>query len=123
MDPKQVIAKEAVANPKFRQTVSDGLALHDLLEHPGWLTLKAYFEKGKQTFGKNLTSRLLVGEEVSQREIDYLRGCREMADAIFARPEHALADLERTATQLLERTWQQEVAQDDLESPFIQEDA
>lgn len=118
-----MIAKEAAHNPKFRQTVSDGLALHDLLDHPGWITLKEHFEKGKQTFGKNLTSRLLVGEEVSQREIDYLRGCREMADAIFARPERALADLERTATELLERSWQQEATEDELSSPFIQEDA
>ncbi len=123
MDPKQVIAQEAAANPKFRETVSDGLSLHGLLDHPGWIALKARFDQGKEGYGKNLTSRLLFGEEVSQREIDYHRGCKEMAEAIFAEPEKALASLERTTEQLLARTWQQEQAQDDLESAYIQEAA
>lgn len=121
MDPKAVIAAEAAKNPKFRETVSDGLELHGLLEHPGWKVLKEHFAKGSERYARQLTAQIMSGEAVDQRRIDYMRGCKEMAHAIFSRPETALADLERTALQLLERTWQEEAAQDNLESPYIQE--
>lgn len=121
-DAQTIIAAEAAANEKFREKVSETIDLHGLLDHPGWKALQAHFENGKEGFGKELTSRIMRGDEVSQREIDYMRGAREMAEALFKYPTMALASLERTAEQLLRKEFEDEMERDSLASPYIEQE-
>ncbi len=123
MDAEAVIVREASENPAFRKKISESIDLHGLLEHEGWKTLYEHFKRGSEGYGKGLISRQLAGEEVSQREIDYMRGCKEMAEAIFKYPETALANLERTAERLLRQEFEQEVAEHDAQSPYIDREA
>lgn len=116
-----MIAEEAASNPRFRQKIAEALDLHGLLEHEGWKALKKHHEIGTEGFGKGLAARQLAGEEVSQREIDYYRGAREMAEAIFKYPEIALANLERTAERLLTKKFEEQVAEHFAASPYTED--
>jgi len=98
------------------------LDLQDLPDHPGWKALKKHFENGHEGYGKSLTGRIMSGEVVSQREIDYYRGVIDAAKAIMAYPDVALARLETTARA----GWQSHL-QSELErmigsdNPFIEQ--
>lgn len=91
------IAGKTVGDEKFRAKVAETVDLYGLTEHQGWEALKRHFGNGSESFHKSLAHRLLGGEQVNQREIDYLRGCMDIAQAIFTYPERALADLEASA--------------------------
>lgn len=121
-DLEEILAEKAQNDDAFREKVGEVIDLHGLLKHPGWLALKAHFENGKQGFGTELIRRQMRGEEVSQREIDYMRGCSEMAETIFKYPTQAVSQLERTAQQLMRREFEHEMAQQSVESPYIIEE-
>ena len=118
-DPETVIAAKAAEDPAFRDKVHESIQLHGLQEHPGWLALREHFENGKEGFGKELTASLMRGDPVDQRDIDYMRGCQEMAEVIFRYPKVALSNLERTARRLMEKEFEEEVALHAMESPYI----
>ncbi len=118
-NPEQVIAEKAADDPKFRAKVSEAIDLHDLQDHPGWIALKKHHENGKEGFGTELAAKIIRGEAANQRELDYMRGCYEMAETIFKYPAIALSNLERTARQLMEHEFEEEVAQHLLQSPYI----
>jgi hypothetical protein len=119
-DIEDLIAEEAAQNPVFLEKVGESIELHGLLQHPGWIALKEHFERGKEGYGKELVSRQLAGQEVSQRDIDYMRGCKEMAEAIFRYPTQALSQLERTAERLLAKEFEREVIAHSEQSPYIE---
>lgn len=118
-DPETVLADRASQDPSFRERVNETIELHGLLDHPGWLALKKHFENGKEGYGRELTAQLLAGVPVNQREIDERRGMLKMAEAIFAYPEIALSNLERTARRLMDQEFEQEVALEASRSPYI----
>jgi len=118
-DPETVIAAKAAEDPAFRDKVHESIQLHGLQEHPGWLALRKHFENGKEGYGRELTASILRGDPVNQREIDERRGMLKMAEAIFRYPEIALSNLERTAHRLMENEFEEEVALQALESPYI----
>lgn len=91
------IAGKAAEDERFRDRVAETLNLYGLTESEGWSALKAHFERGTDGFAKSLAQRQLGGEQVNQREIDYLRGFLDAAKAIFTFPDQALAHLETSA--------------------------
>jgi hypothetical protein len=121
-DLEEVLAEKALDDERFRDGVGEAIDLHGLLDHPGWKALKKHFENGKVGFGEELISRQMRGEEVSQREIDYMRGAKEMAETIFKYPTMALSRLERTAQSLMRKEFEHEMEQQSVASPYIDQE-
>ncbi len=118
-DIVSVVADKAAEDPKFRSKVSEAIHMSNLIESDGWKALREHYEKGTEGFERQLAKRLISGEEVSQREIDYYRGAIDVARAIFAHPEKALNDLEVTAKYEFAQRLQQEVSEEALASPYL----
>ena len=117
------IAHGAATGERFCARVAETVDLYGLKEHPGWDALKNHFELGSESFSKNLAVRLMAGEQVNQREIDYLRGFIDAARAILKYPEAALSNVEESA----KRGWAAHVSQEyasrvAAESPYIVDD-
>lgn len=100
MNPEEVadfVADRARRDPGVQRLV-DNLKLFDgLREHAGWRRLYERVNEERQTFMASLAKRLMRGEIVSQREIDYTRGFHEGAAWIISQPEEADKHLEAAA--------------------------
>lgn len=120
MNIADVIAERAADDPKFRDKVAETIDLGGLKESQGWVALEEHFKRGSESYERSLTKRLLAGEDVSQREIDYYRGALDIAKAIFKYPEVALDNLERTARRAWAARVEQEVSDLFVDaSPYI----
>lgn len=118
-DLQDLIVEKTTTDEAFRERVGETLQLHDLQDHPGWKALYEHFRNGKEGYGRELAQSMMRGEPVDQRSVDYMRGAKEMAEAIFAYPKIALDNLERTARALLAGEFEREVAQQAVASPYI----
>lgn len=119
-DLEDLLAEKAQEDDAFRERVGEAVELHGLLKHPGWIALEQHFRRGNDNAMQNVTSRQLRGEEVSLREIDFLRGCIETAEAIFKHPTLALKSLETTAQLLMRKEFESEVERLGVASPYIE---
>lgn len=118
---EEMLAEKARTDPRVGRKIGDAINLHGLGEHDGWLTLKKHFEEANVGEGKRLTARILQGEAVSQREIDFIRGGVAVAKRIFEYPETALSSIERLAEKLFAEALENEAIDLEEESPYITE--
>ena len=79
------------------QTIRDAHLFDSLKEHDGWKRLAELVRVDRERFLTKLAKRLMAGEEVSQREIDFHRGFYQGAEWVVGHPENAEASLERAA--------------------------
>ena len=101
MEPPQqvadLMAEKAKKDPRVRQTIHDAHLFDALREHDGWKRLAELVRADRERFLLRLAKRLMAGEEVSQREIDFQRGFAQGAEWVVGHPEQAEASLERAA--------------------------
>lgn len=69
----------------------------DLLEHIGWRRLRERISEQRASFMSSLAKRMMTGEEVPRKEIDFYRGYYAGARDLIERPAHAHLDLEEKA--------------------------
>jgi len=116
--PEQIadfVAEKAKKDPKVRQTIRDAHLFDSLKSHEGWKRLAEHVRADRERFLMRLAKRLMSGQVVDQREIDYQRGFYQGAEWVIGHPEEAEASLERAAR----RAWrmaQDELAQQQAES-------
>lgn len=103
----------------MQQIIEDAKRFETLREDPAWKRLNDKVRADEEHFLRSLTSRLMAGEQVSQREIDWYRGFYAACKWLLGHPEQAMDNLEKAAT----RAWRmQEVGllmAADEESPYI----
>lgn len=116
---EEVLAKKARDDPKTMAKISDAIDLQGLTEHPGWETLKKHYEEHNKREGQILAARIMHGEPVPQREIDFIRGATAVAKAIFAYPETAVSSIERLAARLYAEGLDEAATSLEEESPYI----
>lgn len=98
--PEQVadlVAERAKKDPRVRQTIRDAHLFDSLKEHDGWKRLAELVRGDRERFFAKITRRLMAGQEVDQREIDFHRGFYMGAEWVIGHPEQAEASLERAA--------------------------
>lgn len=91
------MADRAKKDPKVQETVEIVRRLDGLQEHAGWRYLQKMVVDRETVWLVRLARRLMAGEVVDQREIDYQRGFIRGALEVIERPEQAIADLELAA--------------------------
>lgn len=91
------MAEKAKQDPRVQRIVQDAHLFDGLREHAGWRRLLELVQGDKSRFLGNIARRLMSGQEVSQREIDFHRGFYAGAQWIIERPEEAEANLEKAA--------------------------
>lgn len=64
-------------------------------DHPSWHELRALFEERREKHYASLTSRLLAGAEIDQRQIDRTAGFFRGAEWILNNPDQAQDSLKR----------------------------
>ena len=107
------------ASPGTAQIVHDAQLYDELKQHPGWRRLYEHIEAEEEGFARGLAKRLMAGENVSQREVDFHRGFFRACKWVVGHPEQAMGSLERAARQallLMELELEQEVGDD---SPYL----
>lgn len=93
------VAERARRDPKVRELIEDVRAFDGLKEHAGWRRLYKKIVGKEDKLLASLTRRLMAGEVVSQREIDWYRGFFAGAKTVLEQPEKADANLESAARQ------------------------
>lgn len=93
------VAEKARRDPKVREIVDDVRAYEELRQSAGWYRLRRAIAGRREEFIARLTGRLLRGEIVDQREIDYQRGFFAGAEFVLDQPEKAESNLETAARQ------------------------
>lgn len=93
------MVEQAARNPKVQQIVEDVRLLGELQEHVGWRRLYERVKEDRARFMGAIARRLMAGEKVDQREIDFHRGFYYGALWILGHPEEAEKSLERAARQ------------------------
>ncbi len=84
-------------DPKARRAIHEARVLEPLHEDVAWQHLRQKVEASKESFLIRIAERQMRGEEVSQREIDFLRGYYHGALDLLMAPERAEQNLEREA--------------------------
>lgn len=93
--------------------------LDGLREHAGYqYLLKIIREKQKKALS-TVARRLMAGELVDQREIDFQRGYFRGALDVAERPEKAVADLERAARQAWVEAQLEVITEEESETPYV----
>jgi hypothetical protein len=77
--------------------VEDVRLFDGLREHVGWRRLWEKVRGDRERFLAGLTRRLMSGDPVDQREIDFHRGFYYGAEWVLGHPEEAEKSLERAA--------------------------
>jgi hypothetical protein len=115
--PEQVadfVAEKAKKDPRVRQTIRDAHLYDSLKQHEGWKRLAEKVRADRERFLAKIARRLMAGEPVDQREIDYHRGFYQGAEWVIGHPEEAEASLERAARKAW-RMARQELAEREAE--------
>jgi hypothetical protein len=97
VDTADVLARRAQEDPKVQKIVERAHRFSGLKENPAWAELYEEVKRKKKNYMEGFARRLMAGELVDQREIDYHRGFYQGAVWILAHPEEAEAALERAA--------------------------
>lgn len=95
----QLVAEKARQDPKVEKILTDARLFDELQENLAWKQLRDYVVSRYDRWMLSLSKRIMRGEEVSQREIDYHRGFYDGAKYAVLIPEVALANLERVARE------------------------
>lgn len=106
-------------SPGTAKIVADAQLYDELKEHPAWRRLHEHAEAEQERFGVGLAKRLMAGEEVSLREVDFHRGFFRGVIWVLKHPEMAMGNLEsaaRKALVLMELELEQERGDD---SPYL----
>jgi hypothetical protein len=72
-----------------------GNTLKELTEHPAWPELRAMAEQGKESYLRRIANRLLRGEAIEQRDLDYDRGYYQGIEDLLASPDKAVKQMRR----------------------------
>lgn len=90
----------------------------DLIQHPGYRFLVERVEDQRDAYTAKIARRLMAGEEVSQREIDWYRGYYAGALETLRRPyvaEHNLEGAARLAWGLASEA----ITEKENETPYV----
>ena len=123
MEPEALaawVAEKAAKDPKIQQVLADVRLLDHLREDAGWRMLFRRVEEQKEGFLRLLAKRLMTGKEVSQREIDFMRGYYSGALDTANKPAKAAADLEKAAREAYAQgllLWAE--TENESESPYV----
>lgn len=88
-------------SPGTARIVQDAQLYDELKQHPAWRRLHEHVEADEDRFFGTLSRRLMAGEDVSQREIDFHRGWYRACKWLLAHPEQAMDNLEKAAKSAL----------------------
>lgn len=98
--------------------VREAQALDGLTEHGGWRILFNRVRAQRDGFLLSIARRLMSGELVDQREIDFNRGYYEGALNTLARPDKALENLEKAARHAWTLAQLELIAEEEEASPY-----
>ena len=93
--------------------------LDDLHEHAGWKRLYERIRADRERFLYRLASRIMAGDLVDQREVDFHRGYYRGALDTVERPEKALADLEKAARFAYTQAQLEVYSEQENETPYV----
>lgn len=96
-DVAEFVVERAKRDPRVQKIVEDVRMFDGLREHAGWRRLRDAIKAEREGFLLSLARRLMSGEEVDQRMIDFYRGYFQGALDTVERPEVAERNLERAA--------------------------
>lgn len=105
-------------NPRLRKLAEEATEYGRLKEDPAWLSLFARVKAQKERFLLSFARRLMVGEIIPQREIDYNRGFYDGAFYAVAHPDKAVASLETAARIAYELKLGEELVAQADQSPY-----
>lgn len=117
------VAERARSDPKVQQVIQEAALFDGLLQNPGWKRLRNRLESSKDNFMLSLASRLMKGEKVDQRELDFKRGWFKGAEAMILTPEQAEVSLEAAAAEAWRLVRLEAALQHEESSPFLTTDA
>jgi len=89
-----------------------------LRDHPGFQRLRDKILEYQDGAMSVIARRLMSGEVVDQREIDFMRGFAEGALVIVEMPEEAEKSLERAAQSAWNRALQEQLTEEEGASPY-----
>jgi hypothetical protein len=89
--------ERVLADPKNVKIVQDAQDFGELKEMKGWKRLREKVTSGRKSYLLGISERLMGGEEVSQREIDFHRGFYYGVNYATGIPEVVEDNLARTA--------------------------
>lgn len=113
------VVRQAKEKPHVRRVVEDVKLFDGLKEHAGWRRLAERIRADRDRFLASLSLRLMNGEVVSQREIDYKRGFYAGAEYVIETPAEAEASLEAAAREAWALTRLELAHQDEESSPYL----
>jgi hypothetical protein len=92
-----VFIERVLADPRNRKIVQEAKDFGSLKEDSGWRKLRAKVTGQRDSFMESIARRLMGGEDVSQREIDFHRGFYYGVNYATGIPEVVEDNLTRTA--------------------------
>lgn len=117
-DIADFVVERAKRDPRVQQIVENARLFDGLREHAGWRRLRDQVRAEQEGFLARLARRLMAGEGVDQREIDYYRGYYQGALDTVERPEKAEENLEKAARHAWALTQLELQAEAEEESPY-----
>lgn len=105
-------------NPRLQRLAEEATEYGRLKEDPAWRSLHKRVRGQKDRFLIGIARRLMSGEIVPQREIDYNRGFYDGAHYAVAHPDKAVASLEHAAAIAYELKLDEELVDAVGQSPY-----
>lgn len=106
-------------DPRLQKLAQEAAQYGRLKEDPAWRALFDRIQAQKERFMLRLARRLMAGEVVSQRELDYNKGFYDGAYYAVAHPEKAITSLEHAAIAAWELKLDELGAEAQSSSPYI----
>lgn len=76
--------------------------MRELVRHPGWIELARGMEKAKEKVMAAHMKRLIAGDELNQRLIDFDRGMWHGIEQVLLQPEKAEEMLDKTIERIVQ---------------------
>lgn len=118
-DAAEFVLDRARRDPKVAKIVEDVRIFDGLREHAGWRRLYEKVGVDQDRFLAHIARRLMSGQEVAQREIDFHRGFYQGALWVLGHPEEAEKSLERAAQKAWAAAKLEASIRDEGDSPYV----
>ncbi len=111
--------QKLLEDPKNQQIVKDAQDFGELKEMKGWQRLRARVTADRDRYTEGIAKRLLGGEIVDQREIDFHRGFYAACNYVTGIPEVVEDNLARTARMAYALSLAEQEQESLEDSPYL----